>query len=288
MDTRVRTVDGIELFARKLGSGNTAIIIPNAVSMSAPFERLASRHSVIFFDLRNRGRSDAVEDPALVARGVEHDVDDIETIRAHFGIERAALIGHSYVALMIALYAMRHPDRVSRMIQVGPPAPTFGQQYPPGLSFADERMSKIWSDLQALEPQRSSLDPIEFCRKWWALARPMFVADPAHAAGISDWGFCDLPNERNFMKHWIRNITPSLQRLHLTPEDFACITCPALTIHGTKDRNAPYGAGVEWAERLPHGRLVTIENVGHVPWVEAPETFWNAVDEFLNVKEQEQ
>ncbi|HEY3741033.1 MAG TPA: alpha/beta hydrolase [Bryobacteraceae bacterium] len=281
MDTRVRTADGIELFARKLGSGGTAIIIPNAVSMAAPFERLAARHTVIFFDLRNRGRSDAVEDPALIARGVEHDVDDIETIRADFGIERAVLIGHSYIGLVIALYAMRHPERVSRMIQISPPPHEFGHQYQPPLSYTDERMSQIWADLQALEPQRASLDPIEFCRKWWALARPLFVANPAHAAGIADWGFCDLPNERNFMKHWMRNITPSLQRLHLAPEDFARVTCPVLTIHGTKDRSAPYGAGVEWSERLPHGRLVTIEGVAHVPWVEAPDLFWSAVDAFL-------
>jgi pimeloyl-ACP methyl ester carboxylesterase len=38
---------------------------------------------------------------------------------------------------------------------------------------------------------------------------------------------------------------------------------PVLTIHGTKDRNAPYGSGREWAFNLPNARLLTIKGGAH-------------------------
>jgi proline iminopeptidase len=281
----VRARDGVRLFVQTEGEGESALIVPNSVYMFDAFKRLARNRRVIFFDLRNRGRSEPVEDPALLAGGVNLDIDDIEAIRAHFEVETPALIGHSYLGLVVAAYAMRYPARVSRMIQISPAQPVFGQQYAAGLSYADETLSKVWADLQSLQSQRQSFEPVEFCRKWWQIARTMYVADPSHADRIADWGFCDLPNERNFMKHWLQNISPSLQRLIFQPEDFARVTCPVLTIHGTRDRNAPYGGGLDWSRLLPNAKLLGVEGVGHVPWVEAPEVVWNAIESFLDAQE---
>lgn len=40
--------------------------------------------------------------------------------RAHYGAEHVSLIGFSYLGLMTAIYASRHPDRVERLAQLGP------------------------------------------------------------------------------------------------------------------------------------------------------------------------
>ena len=48
-----------------------------------------------------------------------------------------------------------------------------------------------------------------------------------------------------------------------------------------KDRSAPYGGGREWAMMLPNARLVSVENAGHAPWVEAEELVFGAIEEFL-------
>ena len=193
----VQTGEGVRLFVRKLGHGVDTVIIPNAIYMEEDFERLSHTHTVILFDLRNRGRSDAVDDPAQLARGIEHDVDDIEAVRSHFGVENFALIGHSYVGLVVALYAMRHPAQVSRVVQISPAQPVFGQQYPAELCCLDGVLSEVSGELQALQAQRQSFEAVEFCRQWWAIARRMFVADPALMDKFHNWGFCDLPNERN-------------------------------------------------------------------------------------------
>jgi pimeloyl-ACP methyl ester carboxylesterase len=56
---------------------------------------------------------------------------------------------------------------------------------------------------------------------------------------------------------------------------------PVLTIHGTKDRSAPYGAGREWASVLPNARLLTIDNAAHAPWIEAPGKVLGPIETFL-------
>ena len=277
MDEFIQTADGVRLFVETLGQGEAAIIIPNAIYMRRGFERLAQKHRLILFDLRNRGRSDAGAQPD----GIWNDVEDIEAVRAHFGLESVKLIGHSYLGLVVALYAMRYPARASRVIQMSPAQPELGKSYAPPLSYSDEVLRQTWAALQGMEGERATLDPAEFCRKWWSVARRLFVQDPEHVEWISEWGFCELENERSFMKHWIANIVPSLQKLRLGPEDFARVTCPVLTIHGTKDRSAPYGGAVDWARQLPRGKLLTVEGAGHVPWVEAPEVVWEEVEEFL-------
>ena len=54
-------------------------------------QRLADGRTLIFYDLRNRGLSDGVSEPSMLARGIHHDVDDLEAVRRNFGINFYAL-----------------------------------------------------------------------------------------------------------------------------------------------------------------------------------------------------
>ena len=86
----------------------------------------------------------------------------------------------------------------------------------------------------------------------------------------------------NVMKHLKENILPSIQNLNLSAEEVAKVNAPVLTIHGTRDRQAPYGGGREWVLMLPNARLVTIENAAHVPWIEAPARVFGSIKTFLD------
>ncbi len=275
------TEDGVRLFFQKLGDGPETAIIPNGFHLLDDFQRLAAGRTLIFYDLRNRGYSDPVSEAAKLARGIHHDVDDLEAVRRHFGISQVDAIGHSYVGLMVILYAMKYPAHVNRVIQVGPMQPNAAKQYPAHLTGADATLAEVSSKLAQLQKERASQDPIEFCKRFWAILREIYVTDPADAARI-DWGRCDLPNELHFMKYWQETIYPSIRNLKLTAEEVSNVTARVLTIHGTRDRSAPYGGGREWASMLPNARLLTIPNGGHAPWVEAPEEVFGAIQVFLN------
>lgn len=83
------------------------------------------------------------------------------------------------------------------------------------------------------------------------------------------------------MRYWMQSILPSVRSLAFAPEELAGIEAPILTIHGTKDRSAPYGGGREWALLLPEARLLTVRNAGHAPWIEEPERVFSSIETFL-------
>jgi pimeloyl-ACP methyl ester carboxylesterase len=73
-----------------------------------------------------------------------------------------------------------------------------------------------------------------------------------------------------------------VQALQVAAEQVARVTAPVLTVHGTMDRNAAYGAGREWAMTLPDARLVTVSGAGHCSWADDPERVFGAVETFLS------
>jgi proline iminopeptidase len=274
----VTAADGVRLFFQCVGKGPQTVVIPNGFHLLNDFEHLSDAYTLIFYDLRNRGWSDLVSDSTKLARGIHNDVDDLEAVRRHFGMGQLDLIGHSYLGLMVILYAMKYPDSVNRVVQVGPMGPYTSKQYPANLTWADAALRDMLSKLGELQKERSAYDPIEFCRKFWNILRVMYVSNPADAGRIN-WGRCDLATERNFMMYWSENIYPSIQRLNFG--DIAKAQAPVLTIHGVEDRSAAYGGGREWAMMLPNARLVSVEKAGHAPWVEAPELVFGSIRTFL-------
>jgi pimeloyl-ACP methyl ester carboxylesterase len=278
----VTVPDGIRLWFQTVGSGPQVVILPNGFHLLEDFRCLASvGRTLVFYDVRNRGRSDTVTDPAQLARGIHNDVDDLEAVRLHFGLDRVALIGHSYMGLMVILYAMKYPSAVDRIVQIGAMGPYPGKIYPPELTNTDSVLADTLAKLGALHKERAAYDPEEFCRRSWAILRPLYVANPADADKVR-WDRCDLPNERAFMRYWTEHLMPSMTSLSLTADALAPVTCPVLTIHGTKDRSVPFGGAQDWTRLLPHAQLLTIEDAGHGPWIEAPEMVFGATDALLD------
>jgi proline iminopeptidase len=278
----VTTDDGLRLWFQTVGTGPQVVVLPNGFHLLEDFRCLAADRTLVFYDVRNRGRSDTVTDPALLERGIHNDVDDLDAARRHFGLDRLALIGHSYMGLMVILYAMKYPAHVDRIVQIGPMGPHHGKSYPADLTNTDAVLRDVFARIGALQTERASLDPEEFCRKFWSILRVIYVTDPKDADKVR-WDRCELPNERDFMKYWTEQLISSIQSVALTRESLAKVTCPVLTIHGGKDRSAPYGCGKDWTSLLLNARLLTVDNGGHGPWIEAPETVFEAIDGFLTL-----
>jgi proline iminopeptidase len=293
----VTTPDGVRLFFETRGTGAQVVMCPGGFHLADDFSYLAEERTLVVYDLRHRGRSDQVTDESKRARGVHHDVQDLEAVRRHFGLDAMALVGHSYIALMVVLYAINRPAHVSRIIQLSPMEPYVGKQYPAHLMCMDEVGRDTLARLGELQARRvgppeggphtaegrspSTMTSAEFCRAFWTILRPIYVANPADTDRIR-WDRCDLPNEVNFMAHWMGSVLPSLQALTLTPAEAGKASMPVLIVHGRKDRSAPYGGAREWGLLLPNARLITLEHVAHATWIEAPTEVYGAVELFLN------
>jgi pimeloyl-ACP methyl ester carboxylesterase len=274
---------GIRLFYQKVGDGPNPVIVPNAHFMVGDFSRLAEGRTLVFVDWRNRGRSDAVSDREALRRGVHHDVEDIEAVRRHFGFDRVSVIAHSYSCVTAVLYAIQRPQRLNRLVMIGPTPPSPGKEYPSHLKNEDETFQRFLSEFRKLQGERGSMERTEFCKRAWALLRLLYVAEAADADKLH-WEPCDAPNELAFMKHWTENIQPSIQALNLTADQIRQVHCPVLAVHGRRDRSSPYGGGREWAELLPTARLLTVDEGAHVPWIEAPDAVFGAIETFLTAE----
>ena len=274
------TPDGVRLNVEALGKGRQTVFVPNGFYLRDDLQSLARGRRIVFYDPRQRGRSETIVDAAKLARGILDDVEDLEALRRHLGAGKVALIGHSYMGLGVVLYAMRYPAHVERIVQIGPMPPDPGKQYPAELTAVDDTARGVFAKLGELQKERASYDRRDFCQRFWSVLAALYVADPADAGKIR-WGHCDLPNELNFMAYWTGSLFPSIQALKLTPEALAKVEVPVLTIHGRKDRSAPFGGARDWAALLPNARLLTVEDAGHAPWIEQPGTVFRAIDTFL-------
>lgn len=59
------------------------------------------------------------------------------------------------------------------------------------------------------------------------------------------------------------------------------VTAPTLVLWGRQDGLVPLAYGERWRERIPGARLVVIEECGHLPPIEKPSAFADAVLGFL-------
>ncbi len=283
----IDTDPGIRIFYQKVGDGPQITVIPLGFWLYDDFKHLVTDdRTFIFYDMRGRGRSSYVQDTLAIS--IQKDVHDLEAVRRHFDLPKMSLIGESYLGLMVAMYARQYPDRVEKLVQIGPVPLKFGTRYPPELTNPEP----VQTDTAALgELFRlfnngwANENPDEFSRRWWMVNdRMALLGDTAKAKNYGpQWGgHLQYENERypHFDRH-LRYHFKSIQNLGLKPADFQNLNIPVLVIHGTKDRNAPYGAGREWAEIFPDGTLLTVEGAGHVPWIEQPERVFSRIDEFL-------
>src|SRR5688500_7115899 len=112
--------DGVRLFYKVVGSGAETLVAVHGgpgnslTSILPDLEPLAKNRTVIYYDQRGGGRSDLIKDGEKLS--IRKHIEDLETIRQFFKLDKMALLGNSWGGLLIAYYAVAHPNRVERLI----------------------------------------------------------------------------------------------------------------------------------------------------------------------------
>jgi pimeloyl-ACP methyl ester carboxylesterase len=270
----ITTVDDVALHYRVAGSGPRTVIVPGA-AFDADLERLADRHRVVFYDARNRGRSQSITEAARL--GFYREVDDLEAVRAHLGLERVAVLGWSYNAGIAACYALTRTVRVSHLVLVAPIAPRSDfaiDPSPPPAPHLLARLDQLRAD--GLEAR----DPAAYCREWRKVYVPVLMGDPDRFERlVADP--CACANE------WPDHVTRALAHVFLDlgiydwGDALRALHTPTLVVHGERDQ-IPIESAEAWVDALPAARLLSLPEVGHFPWAEEPDAFFAAVADFLD------
>ena len=113
-----RTAAGRMLSYRREGSGPPLVCHPGGPGFSSRYfgdlAGLGESFTLILFDPRGTGGSDRPADPR--AYTTEDYVADLDELRAHLGLERMLLLGHSHGGVIAAAYAVAHPEHVERLV----------------------------------------------------------------------------------------------------------------------------------------------------------------------------
>ena len=206
---------------------------------------IARRYTLIRYDERGCGLSDR----AVGTFSFDDWVADLETVVEASGFERVALLGMSQGGAIALAYAVRRPERVSRIVLWG--------AYARGRDRRDPTPRE----------QEESQTLIRLVKLGWGREQPAFSSVFA-ALFIPD---LDTEKRRSFIE---------LQRVSASPETAAAIVAlfddidvqelaqrvraPTLVLHGREDARVPFDEGRRLAASIPGARLVSLDTASHI------------------------
>ena len=281
----ITVAEGVTVAVREAGKGTPVIALHGGPGFSdylpPDLQPLTSSFRLISYDQRGSGYSTVVSDPALLTAPAF--VADLDRVRESLGLARVTLLGHSWGGGLAALYAIAHPDRVERLLLVDPMPPRADPHMTAFSKALQSRFSEAeraaMAEASARRQKATDAEASGACRAYYAVFIKGYLHDPAAAARMRG-DVCAAPAAalRNF-SNVNRSIMGGLGAFDLRPE-LAAITVPTLIIHGASDP-IPMDSAREWAGSLSNGRLLVIEQSGHFPFVERPNSFFPAATTFL-------
>lgn len=207
--------------------------------------------------------------PLATGRTYEQQADALAALLDSLGVERAAVLAFSGGGPPSYLLALRHPERVSCLVEVAAMATSMGSlgnQLLTRVLFSRTGMELFSGLLRAAVALRPRLgvqlamsdETSQDRREVAALARRV-MADPYRAAFVTRVWMCSARN----VGAWLagqRNDNGLM--VALTPLDLARVRCPTLIVQGTADElAAPHSAYA--AEQIPGSEMRKIERGGH-------------------------
>lgn len=237
---------------------------------------LAAHRCLVSLDPRGTGDSAVPVDPASYR--CDRLVDDVEALRAHLGLERVDLLGHSAGGTLAVLYAARYPERVGRLALIAPSPRVVdveitdadrrevaesrrGEPWFPDAFAAFER---IWSG-DATDADWAGIAPFMYGR-WDAMAQ-------ADAAGQESQQNADAAA----VYYSAGALDPDATRAAI-----AELPSRVLLVAGEQDVALPPKRAAEYADLFGHGELAVLPGGGHTPWLDDAEWFTRTLTRFLS------
>lgn len=277
MEQRIRfctAPDGVRLAYATSGKGPPLVRAPHWLThlefdWRSPvwrpwLEAVSSRHTLVRFDPRGCGLSD--REPADMS--FESWVKDLETVVDAAGLERFALLGPSQGGPIALAYAVRHPERVSRLVLSG--------------SYLRGRLVRASTPSDVEEAETF----VHLARLGWGTENPAFrqvftmLFIPGGTPEQWRW-FNDLSrvSTSGEMAARILNMIQRIDARDLAPQ----VRVPTLVIHSRGDARVPFEEGRLAAGLIPGAQFLPLESANHVLLAGEPawKAFFAAFDEFV-------
>jgi pimeloyl-ACP methyl ester carboxylesterase/DNA-binding CsgD family transcriptional regulator len=226
-------------------------------------EGLGERHTLVRYDERGCGLSDRdVEEFSL-----EHSVTDLEAVVDATGFERFTLLGISQGAAAAVAYAVRHPERIERIVLYG------GYIHGRGRRDAMERR-RMEALISVIGAGWEDPDPA---------FRRVFTMRFLPEGTEQQMAWYDELQHRSTTAETAARIYQARSAIDIS--DLAPrVTAQTLVVHATGDRAVPFHEGRLLASMIPNARLVPLESINHILLPDEPawSQFLAEVHDFLD------
>ncbi len=253
------------IFYEERGGGHPLVLIAglgaSRLSWRKQVEPLAQTFRVITFDNRDAGDSTQ----ASADYQVLHMAADTAALIKQLGTAPTHVMGWSMGGFIALELAIHHPELIDKLILVATSA------------GGDANVSATPETLMALMRQDGETIEQRVRRTAPVIAAPGFY--DRHPDELDETVKYALIKPMS-LDAYIRQLTACA--LHDAAKRLGEIKAPTLVIHGDYDPLIPYGNGTYLAAHIPHARLSTYADVGHLPPTEATERFNREVTEFLS------
>ncbi|MEU8991421.1 alpha/beta hydrolase [Streptomyces sp. NPDC048558] len=277
MRERLLDVHGRKIFVAETGEGPPVLLLhgggPGASGVSnytRNIAALAREYRVVVPDLPGYGRStkgvDGADPFGHLAAGIRGLLDEL-------GLDKAHLVGNSYGGACALRLALDTPDRVDRLVLMGPGGIGTTRALPtPGLS-------SLLSYYAGDGPSRLKLE--RFIRSYLvfnAADVPDSVIDARYEASIDPEVIAAPPLRRPSGP----NVLRTLWKMDFTRDArLSRLPVPTLVLWGAADKvNRPSG-GRMLSDRMPNCDLYEVANTGHWVQFERAELFNRICADFL-------
>jgi pimeloyl-ACP methyl ester carboxylesterase len=257
LENRTAAVFGLGMHYLEGGVGRPVIFLHGlgaaSESWRATATALAADVRVLVPDQIGFGASDK----PLLDYSTAMLVDFLAEFMDDAGLEKASLVGHSMGGRVASLFALRHPERVERLVLVS------GAGYKP--NYDPEVLRAL--EFNTLDEAHRLLTLLYYddaTRATDAAARKMFADRVRSGSGYT-----------------LGRMIDSYRRGEGFADDLSPITAPTLIVWGKEDEIASPGAARTAHNQIAGSRLLLIERCGHLPMVEAPDELTAALRAFL-------
>jgi pimeloyl-ACP methyl ester carboxylesterase len=257
-------VKGASLYYETVGAGEPVVLLHAGIADRRMWDRqleaLAEHYRVLRFDRRGFGQSPLTDGPYT-----HHE--DLRGLLDGLDIERASLVGCSMGGGAAIDFALRYPERVRALVLVG--SAVSGAE-------SDEPPPQEWDELVAAD-QAGDLERVsELEVRIWVDGpyRSPEEVDPAVRDLVRDMNLIALRSEASGLGEELPADPPAAERL-------GEIRIPTLVVVGALDRPEVVARSEALAQDIPQARKVVMEGTAHVPNMERPEEFNEALLAFL-------
>ena len=224
---------------------------------------------LIYVDHRGTGRSDRV---ALETCTIEQMADDIEAMRLHLGLDRVTVLGNTFGGMWALVYALRHPQHLSRLILV---STTPSHEFVQAAEQEAERRATAAQKEAMPAVFEGRIETEEEYRRWWDIMLPLYFHrwDARIGTAMIERGI----NNPRVAAHMFRHEIPKYDVRPRLGE----VNVPTLIVAGRHDWVTPVGESEQIATGIRGSKLVIFENSGHMPFMEEQIAFIDVVTRFI-------